>query len=52
MRTGDYLNIPDHSDLRGFSYHAPTNFDYRDEQKKPKTGFWQKLKAIFGKGSA
>ena len=35
-RRGDYPHIPDHSDLRGFSYRAPTAFDYRDEERKKK----------------
>lgn len=46
-RNGDYLHIPDHSDLRGFSYRAPARFDFRDELKKP-LGFWQKLLSLFG----
>ena len=43
VRRGTYPRIPDHSDLRGFSYRAPTAFDYRDEFKK--RGFWEKIRA-------
>ena len=42
-RIADYLSIPDHSDLRGFSYHAPENFDFRDElraEHAPQKGGW------------
>lgn len=46
-RKADYLNIPDHSDLRGFSYHAPENFDYHDETKR-ESGLWRKILAFFG----
>lgn len=47
-RKADYLNVPDHSDLRGFSYRAPARFDYRDELPRAVgAGFWEKLKAAF-----
>lgn len=49
-RKADYTHIPDHSDLRGFSYRAPSRFDYRDETKKP-ASFWQKLLGLFGRKS-
>ncbi len=38
-----YSGIPDHSDLRGFSYRAPSNFDYRDDFPKSAASFWQKI---------
>jgi hypothetical protein len=41
-KTAGYPSIPDHSDLRGFSYRAPTNFDYRDELK-PRS-LWRRLR--------
>jgi hypothetical protein len=44
-RIGDYSQLPDRSDLRGFLYRAPTRFDFRDEIKKPLT-FWQKVIAL------
>lgn len=48
--TAGYSRIPDHSDLRGFSYRAPTNFDFRDEFVKPEVGFWRKVLASLGLG--
>jgi hypothetical protein len=41
-RVADYPNIPDHSDLRGFSYHAPENFDFRDGREAG-VPFWKKV---------
>ena len=42
-KTAGYPSIPDHSDLRGFSYKAPTNFDYKDELKT--RSLWQRLRS-------
>lgn len=50
-RTADYPNIPDHSDLRGFSYRAPSRFDYRDEKpESKKRSFWQNVLSRLGLG--
>ena len=48
QRIADYRNIPDHSDLRGFSYRAPQNFDYRDEQPSKPQGLWRNLLSYLG----
>ena len=42
-RKGDYPQIPDHSDLRGFSYHAPEKFDYRDELRRAPSPWWERV---------
>ncbi len=47
-RVADYLNIPEHSDLRGFSYHAPERFDFHDELRKhERPSLWQRIKDWF-----
>ena len=57
-RTAGYARIPDHSDLRGFSYRAPMNYQWsddhrglmgREEELKPRAGHWHNLKFL-GKG--
>jgi hypothetical protein len=58
-RTARYANIPDHSDLRGFSYRAPMNYQWSDDHRgssgreeedlTPREGLWHNLK-FFGKG--
>ena len=44
-----YPRIPDQSDLRGFSYRAPTNLTGRDEGTPPK-GIWYRLLERLGLG--
>lgn len=34
---GRYEKIPDHSDLRGFSYRAPTHYDWSDDHGSPRS---------------
>jgi hypothetical protein len=31
--TGRYSKIPDHSDLRGFTYRAPVNYEWADDHE-------------------
>jgi osmotically-inducible protein OsmY len=33
--TARYSNIPDHSDLRGFTYRAPLNYQWTDDHEGP-----------------
>ncbi len=43
-RIADYPNIPDHSDLRGFSYRAPTYRESENEKfGKIRPGLWDFL---------
>lgn len=50
------LPLPDHSDLRGFSYRAPTNIQGYNDSPRPipfparpkhRKGFWAALKEFF-----
>lgn len=34
--TARYSNIPDHSDLRGFTYRAPVNYQWTDDHEGPR----------------
>lgn len=63
---GFYPNIPDHSDLRGFSYRAPANYEWsddhiasgdqcREKREKPPQhssppSLWRSVKNFLGKG--
>jgi hypothetical protein len=53
---GGYPNIPDHSDLRGFSYRGPENYEWFDDHDEPgpprteKHDLWKSLQTFFGRG--
>ena len=49
-----YSKIPDHSDLRGFLYRAPSNYEWTDDHGKSSAygarDLWSSVKSFLGKG--
>jgi hypothetical protein len=60
--TGRYSKIPDHSDLRGFTYRAPSNYDWADDHGEAPSGhrrgraasasghLWETVRSFAGRG--
>lgn len=53
--TAGYPQIPDHSDSRGFTYRAPSNYDWADDHEVPTTRpasekLWQSVRGFAGRG--
>lgn len=50
-----YTKIPDHSDLRGFTYRAPSNYQWSDDHTGPASrpaaeSLWQSVRGFAGHG--